>query len=99
MDILAQYEKENPTPEKSFKEINGESSDDYGYLINLLMRFSGGRIQNARQASFVLLTATGVIFGASIIIFIMQSRNTSLYHKPIPIKGHELNEVDWPPRL
>lgn len=98
MDILAQYEKENPAPRESSMELYGKSSDDYGYLINLVMRFSGGRIHNERQASFILLAATGVICGASIIIFIMQSRNTSPYHQPVPVNGHEFTEVDWPPR-
>lgn len=70
MDILEQYEKENPIQQQSPQNIYGESSDDYGPIVSFAIRISQGRIQNERQANAVLLIIAGITTGIAIIFFI-----------------------------
>lgn len=72
MDILGAYEKQNlqqtiqPIAQRSY-------APEYGFFIRLVMRLSGGKIENARQASYVLLAAAGVIIFLALIVFIFAS--------------------------
>ena len=98
MDILAKYEKENPSIRELSEEGDEHSLENEDYLIGLVIRLSQGKIKNTRQALFILLFVARIFYGASILILFLQNRNTAPYHKPIPVKGYEFNEIDWPPR-
>jgi len=57
MDLLEQYKQQNP---QAFREQKSQIANDpygreYSTFITLVMRLSGGRIADARQASWVLL--------------------------------------------
>jgi len=66
MDILEQYEKENS---QVFSRVSQwEPSQEYGGLTHFVVRIFGGRIQNERQASLILL---GIVTVATLIAFII----------------------------
>lgn len=71
MDILEAYEKQNPQPVRAAPQR--QPTDEYGFFIRLVMRLSNGKIQNIRQASYVLLAAAGVILLAAILVFLEAS--------------------------
>ncbi len=54
MDILDQYEKQTPEV-RSQAPVQLHLSEDIGFLVRMTMKFSGGRIQNERQANKVLI--------------------------------------------
>lgn len=63
MDILEKYEKENP---QLFSQTpSGEPSEEYGVLPRLVIRFFGGRIENERQANFVLVIVAVLLVALS----------------------------------
>lgn len=68
MDILTQYEKENPEQKQVLQEMYGNKPQDYGPIVSLVMRFSGGRIQNEQQANMVLISFAAGIIIISILI-------------------------------
>ena len=69
MDILEQYEKQNPeTLSRSNKYDISREFQEESFLVRFVMRLSGGRIQDARQACFVLLGVAGVLFILAFII-------------------------------
>lgn len=92
MDILEQYEKS--LPQEPRQAPQWESSGEYGALIRLVMRFSGGRIQDERHANLVLIIAAVVIFGISILILINPGSNI----RP-SFSGKIINIPGQPPRL
>jgi hypothetical protein len=69
MDILEQYEKQSPQisaqPDQwgALREFRDES-----FLVRLVVRLSGGRIQNVKQASYVLLGFAVVMILISIFL-------------------------------
>jgi len=68
MDILSQYKQQNP---EAFREKpKWQPSSEYGFLIRLVMRLSGGRIRDAKKASMALLSIAMVVLIMSIAIFI-----------------------------
>lgn len=68
MDILGAYEKQNTPAVQPIAQR--QQSSEYGFFIRLVMRLSGGKITNMRQASYVLLAAAGVILLAAIVVFL-----------------------------
>ena len=71
MDLLEQYKQQNP---KAFQEKKrAPMTDEYGRvytgMIALVMRLSGGRIRDARQASYALLAVAVVLFLAALLFF------------------------------
>lgn len=83
MDILSQYEQENP--EASKPQPAWQSSGEYGFFIRLVMRLSGGKIQNETQANYVLF----VFIAIAVII------SLSLFFNTGPAKFQE----DWKPYI
>lgn len=65
MDILEQYEKENP--EISHVPVSQEFQEE-SFLARTVMRVSGGRIRDARQMSYILVGV--IIFCLLFAIFI-----------------------------
>lgn len=72
MDILAEYEKQNQKPIQASPQR--QPTDEYGFFIRLVMRLSGGKIENIRQASYVLLAAAGLVMITAIVVFLWTSR-------------------------
>lgn len=68
MDILAQYEKENPKQEQASQNIYDDQSEDYGAIIHWVMKVSGGRIQDVRQANMVLIVAAVIMIIISLFL-------------------------------
>lgn len=73
MDILEQYNKENPqVPRQSFEcSPDGE----FGPLVCTVMRLSGGRITSVQQADKLLLGVATVIF---LLTFFVMAGNFNL---------------------
>lgn len=98
MDILQAYEKQRPQPIQASPQR--QPTDEYGFFIRLVMRLSNGKIQNVKQASYVLLAAAGVILLAAALVFLEASGfftgTTSLYstdplHLPPALKQQPQN--------
>lgn len=75
MDIFQKYEEENP--QASLQVSEWTSSEECSALTCSLINFSKGRIQNVRQANFVLLVITVVMIIAIIVIISMTVGNTT----------------------
>ncbi|MBI4224705.1 MAG: hypothetical protein HY617_00060 [Candidatus Sungbacteria bacterium] len=75
MDILEAYEKNQPKAQsQNVLPTEGQLlaqryAPDTGFFIRLVMKLSGGRIQNNRQASYVLLGIAGIIMIISLFLF------------------------------
>jgi len=56
MDILEQYEKQNPqiSPESAQLDVL-QGFQEESFLVRFVMRLSGGRILNMRQANYALV--------------------------------------------
>ncbi len=69
MDILQQYEKNQPqAPIQQNARQNAPSSD--GLLIRMVIKLSGGKIQNRKRALMILLGIAGVgLLAAVVLIF------------------------------
>jgi len=72
MDLLSQYKQEHP---EAFREQRQSPvADEYGRaytgMTAWVIRISGGRIRDARQATTVLLIVTVVIAAVAAYIFI-----------------------------
>lgn len=93
MDILGEYEKQNPQPVQAAPQR--QLAPEYGFFIRLVMRLSGRRIENARQASYVLLALSITIIAVSFIIFLYQGGNGL---RPPPA-GEVVYPKGEPPRL
>ena len=71
MDILGQYEKqtsESP-PQRSVWHPSQEIGEG-GSLVQFVIRLSVGKIKDARQATYVLLTFAGILILVSLFIFL-----------------------------
>lgn len=67
MDILEKYNQENP--EASVLHTSPwEPREEYGFLACMVIKWSGGRIQNGRQANFVLIGIAVIMMVATFII-------------------------------
>ena len=71
MDLLEQYKQQNPAAFREQKQV--PAADEYGRaytgMVAFVMRLSGGRIRDARQASYVLLVVSAVIMVVSLVLF------------------------------
>ncbi len=71
MDLLEQYKQQRP---EAFKPVVPQPATDpygreYGAMVRLVMRMSGGRIRDARQASYVLIAVAAVFLTVSLFFF------------------------------
>ena len=87
MDLLEQYKQQRPEafkPSVAAQPTTDPYGREYGTMVRLAMRLSGGRIRDARQASYALL-AVAVMFGiATLLIFFSDSLGSN------KIQGHPL---------
>ncbi len=72
MDLLSQYKQENP--EASRPVITGQTGDEYSFFVRLVMKLSGGRVNDVQTATYVLLASAVVILLAAVIIFLFAGR-------------------------
>lgn len=77
MDILEQYEKN--LPQEPHQAPQWESSDEYAWSTRFLMRYSGGKIQNEKQASHILM---GFVAVAIIFLLFLFFSNGLIQQKP-----------------
>lgn len=75
MDILGQYEKQFPQENKPAPQW--QPSSEYGFLINLIMRVSGGMIKDEAQATHALLGLSVLIIVLSVFFF-LNSGNSNI---------------------
>ena len=68
MDILEKYDKENP--EVLRQDSPWELSEEYSFLVCMVIRLSGGRIQSPQQANYVLVGISVVMIIVTGIILI-----------------------------
>ncbi len=84
MDILEAYEKQNPQPIRAAPQR--QLTDEYGFFIRLVMRLSGGKIENTRQASMVLLAVSGVIILVTVAVFFFSGGSSLPPSPPTPFQ-------------
>ena len=72
MDLLSQYNKDHPEAlqEQKPAQMTDLYGREYSGLVAWVIRLSGGRIRDARQASYVLLTIVAVIVAISGVLFL-----------------------------
>ncbi len=72
MDLLEQYKQQNP--ERFREQKSAPMTDAYGreysMLVGFVIRLSGGKIRNAKQANYFLLGIAGIIAFISLILFL-----------------------------
>ena len=95
MDILKQYEKQFPEIKKAAPQW--EEPSEYGFFIRLVMRLSGGRINNETQASYVLIAVAALMIVASLFIIFGGGAGQAPFQ--IPFGNHLINLPNEPPRL
>ena len=70
MDLLSQYKQEHPEfQEKKQAPMTDEYGRVYTGMIALVMRLSGGRIRDARTATYALMAASVIVFIVSLFLF------------------------------
>lgn len=96
MDILQAYEKNQPKahiPSSAQEQLLAQRyASDTGFFVRLVMRLSGGRIQDVRRASLVLLIASGVIVVIALAIFASGGGNKIPPSPPVPNPKGELQQ-------
>lgn len=70
MDILGKYQQERPETSPSPQKTEWGPSNEYGFFIRVVMKLSGGKIRDEKQANLVLLAVTGIMLLISTIIII-----------------------------
>ncbi len=77
MDLLEQYKQQNPRAFQDYKLAppSDEYGREYSAMITWMIHFSGGRIKDAKQASYALLVLAGII---AVIAFFVFVRNFNL---------------------
>lgn len=85
MDILEQYEKENP--EMSSRTPQWKSSEEYSGLTRFVIRVSRGRIQNEKQANNVLIALAVCMFIVTFIILFGGKLSQTPKGLSVPVAG------------
>jgi len=77
MDILSQYKQQHPEAfqEKTPARMSDEYGREYTGMVRWVVRLSGGRIRDARTASYFLLALAGV---AAVIAFFLFAQNFNI---------------------
>lgn len=85
MDLLEQYKQQHP---EAFKEKpKWQPPSEYGFFIRLVMRLSGGRIREVREATYVLLGGAIVMAVVAIIVLIVTFSSSPTPALRIPPAG------------
>ncbi|MFY9462892.1 MAG: hypothetical protein WAP52_01765 [Candidatus Sungiibacteriota bacterium] len=72
MDLLEQYKQQNPEVFREQKPVpmTDEYGREYSGMTALMIRLSGGRIQNAKQANWALLVLAGLAALSAFFLFV-----------------------------
>lgn len=75
MDILSQYKQDHPEAfqEKKPPRMTDDYGREYSGMVAFVIRLSGGRIRDVRQATFALVAASAIIAVSALIIFLWPS--------------------------
>ena len=85
MGILEQYEKQFPEANKPTPQW--QPSSEYGFWVRLVMKLSGGRIQDEKIANYVLLGAVLLLMVIAIMIFFFGSADSvSIHNEQIQVQ-------------
>lgn len=95
MDILSQYEKQSPAV--SHEQPMYQLPSEYGFLIRLVMKISGGRIKDAIRANYILIGVAIVFLIIAGMIFLFARSGSNSRYAPVPVMSN-VPDVDWPPR-
>ena len=71
MDLLSQYNKDHPEAlqEQKPAQMTDLYGREYSGLVALAIRLSGGRIRDARTASYALIAVAALAFVVSLFFF------------------------------
>lgn len=87
MDILPQYKQEHPEKfqEKKAAPLTDTYGREYSGMVALVIRLSGGRIKNLRQANTLLLWSTIGITIITITFFLIMNNSapSSKIYSPV----------------
>ena len=91
MDILGEYDRQHPVASTPIQRTASSPQAEYGFFIRLVIKLSGGKIENGRQASIALLVAATAILSISLFIFARTSRwfSSGSGSLNIPVAGPE----------
>ena len=95
MDILSQYEKQQGTTPASVPQYQPPAEN--GFIMDLVVRLSGGKIHDRTQISFVLVVIAILAFGISLFI-IFGGRESGAPFK-VPLDNKIIRQRGGPPRL
>ena len=85
MGILERYEKQFPEANKPAPQW--QPSSEYGFFVKLVMKLSGGRIQDEAKANYVLLGAALLLVIIAILIFFFGSADSvSIHNEQIQVQ-------------
>ena len=72
MDIFSQYKQQNPEAfqEKKQSQMSDEYGREYTGMAAWVIRLSGGRIRDARSASYALLVFVAFVLVVSIFLYV-----------------------------
>lgn len=76
MDILKRYEERQPRAAQPAPRAAAGS--EYGFLVRAVMRLSGGRIHEVRQANYILLGVATVAVILSLVLLFSGGEGTTL---------------------
>ena len=89
MDLLSQYKQDHPEAFREQKQA--PMADEYGRaytgMTAWVMRMSGGRIRDARGASYMLFAVAAVLLAASLIFFFAGSGSSIAPPPPTPFQS------------
>lgn len=69
MDLLGKYKQDRPVAFEG-AQVGVGTSAEYGFLGELVVKLSGGRINDSRQIMLTLLVLAAVFFAASLYLFL-----------------------------
>lgn len=86
MDILAQYDKENPQSGQVSKQTYEDISRDSGPIIQLIRKISKGKIQDTKQINILLVVFSIIAILVAVFIFFTSGPRIKL-PPPSPYQG------------
>ncbi|MDP3779356.1 MAG: hypothetical protein Q8R30_04930 [bacterium] len=86
MDILKQYEKQNPEIRPQ-APVQSHLSEDSGFLVRMTMKLSGGRIQNEQQANKMLVGIVCLMAVISALLLFSSGNFIQRSGRVVPIAG------------
>ena len=89
MDLLSQYKQQHPEAfqEKKPARMTDEYGREYTGMVAFVIRLSGGRIRDARTASYALAIAVAIIVLVSLMIYFMGSGGNIPSSPPTPFQS------------